>query len=443
MLLVVALASETSAQDIPELPKRSPNIFFSTDGKLRVQFEPSEQPEIHVWVYSADQPAKLKPVGSTFFSIQDISISPTGNWIIVNDGTASEGTHLSIFRRIRGLEYKDAGALNSEAAFSILKQGRKLPKHFAATHPHPTFVGWLNEDSGSFMFRLSGNGSNDRKQADSFAWLGTYDASMSKIKPANEGISRMPSSHIETSAAAAPSVTPVQTASPPSLGRIIVNTVPSNASVYLDGVSGGRTPIILQNISEGVHRIRLEAVGYDDTALVAEVKPGAASDLGTVHLPPKQPPPVAAPPPDQTAPTTLVTPPPLGSPGDNNAIPTSFSDFFGRVWGHQRTNDPSEWASDFANQVAYCYKDNGFASRSWVQQDRAKLIDRYPARDYELVGNPSFNPSSDLEIKAEYTYQYNYYGKKRSSGQAYVMFTATLENGEWRITKFNEVVNRN
>ena len=70
----------------------------------------------------------------------------------------------------------------------------------------------------------------------------------------------------------------------PETGRVVVNTVPANASVYLDGSDRGRTPLVIEGVTPGIHQVSVEASGYVASSLIADVKGGGSFDFGTIHL---------------------------------------------------------------------------------------------------------------------------------------------------------------
>lgn len=66
------------------------------------------------------------------------------------------------------------------------------------------------------------------------------------------------------------------------LGRIIANTRPGRASIYLDGEvvldSSGqiaKTPTIIYNVTEGQHTVTFSKSGYSDITIIANVKVGS------------------------------------------------------------------------------------------------------------------------------------------------------------------------
>jgi serine/threonine protein kinase len=100
----------------------------------------------------------------------------------------------------------------------------------------------------------------------------------------------------------------------PEAGRVVVNTVPANASVYLDGSDRGRTPLDIEGVTTGIHHVSIEASGYVASSLIADVKDGGSFDFGTIHLVAVAPPPAPAPantaPPRFDSSSTLPPPPP-------------------------------------------------------------------------------------------------------------------------------------
>jgi|SRR3989304_152047 len=68
----------------------------------------------------------------------------------------------------------------------------------------------------------------------------------------------------------------------PELGRIIANTRPARADIYLDGdiiidTSGkiAKTPTVIHNVSEGVHTITFSRAGYNEITLSINVAKGS------------------------------------------------------------------------------------------------------------------------------------------------------------------------
>ena len=169
------------------------------------------------------------------------------------------------------------------------------------------------------------------------------------------------------------------------------------------------------------------------------------------------PPPQNPPQPNNTAGTSSNSIPPIVLPPFNpgsavsNSTPVpnadettlrSLQSFFQQMWQHNISNDPSVWASDFAQNSKYCYKESGSASRDFIARDRAKAINRWPLRRYNLNGNANIRlipGSNHAEIDYEFSYFYNGSGKS-AQGVSHVTVVVEPINGKWVITEFNETV---
>jgi len=123
-------------------------------------------------------------------------------------------------------------------------------------------------------------------------------------------------------------------------------------------------------------------------------------------------------------------------------IPDSFKSFIEAMWQHQISNNPDDWASDFAASVNYGYASSGSASRAFIRNDRAKLINKYPLRTYTMTGM-DVQPSSDDRISGVWKFRYAYKGAKTASGQAAVRFTVQRLGGRWQFVSYSEEVVRN
>lgn len=144
--------------------------------------------------------------------------------------------------------------------------------------------------------------------------------------------------------------------------------------------------------------------------------------------------------PTQVAPAQKTKP--ATSADSERTIPESFKSFFQTMWQNQISNDPSDWAADFAPYVSYSYAPSGTVSRAFILNDRAKLINRYPVRSYELI---SVDITSILgnRITGVWRFSYNYRGaRKNASGRATVRFTAEEQYGRWQFISYHEDVAR-
>jgi hypothetical protein len=125
-------------------------------------------------------------------------------------------------------------------------------------------------------------------------------------------------------------------------------------------------------------------------------------------------------------------------------IDRNLKGLFNLIWQSQ-LGDAAEWASEFAPTSHYCYKDNGPASREYIQNDREKLTKAWPDRDYTLIGEPVYIVSPE-KTSARITFSYSYVYKrepKEASGISNTALNVEMSsNGEWLITQYEETAKR-
>ena len=206
---------------------------------------------------------------------------------------------------------------------------------------------------------------------------------------------RAPEQTSEVSRLNQPSVSP--TATKPETGRLVVNTVPGNASVYLDGSDRGRTPLVIDGVPPGIHHVSVEASGYIASSLIADVKAGGSFDFGTIHLVAIASTPSPSPSPASTAVAKFYTPPPYSPPP---SVPTRDlrAEIEKFVYEHLRKTvnaDISGLVADYGDQVDYY--ENGFVDRSFIAKDRQTYAAGWPVVRITPVGGIRIDetPGSD------------------------------------------------
>jgi S1-C subfamily serine protease len=116
--------------------------------------------------------------------------------------------------------------------------------------------------------------------------------------------------------------------------------------------------------------------------------------------------------------------------------------FLKEFWNANTSNDPGDWASDFAAQSRYCYSNNEWAYRAFVRADRAKLVARYPIRRYRYYELSIQMQSDAPSARISYIYTYSYSGGRTAAGSCRVILTVEWDSGRWQITDYDEKVNR-
>lgn len=155
---------------------------------------------------------------------------------------------------------------------------------------------------------------------------------------------------------------------------------------------------------------------------------------------------------------TVGSPPPATIPAPNPApIPVapvdntrdSILNFLKSWWAGQFSNDTSDWVSEFAPMVDYCYGEgSGRSTQRFIMSDRQKLISKWPNREYEILnvaGNPSYTVTPDGQnatLTVRYKYSYSG-GSKSASGVSRTVLGLERVGSRWQISSFDESVERN
>jgi hypothetical protein len=116
--------------------------------------------------------------------------------------------------------------------------------------------------------------------------------------------------------------------------------------------------------------------------------------------------------------------------------------FVKNFWSHSASNDPGDWASDFAPRAGYCYSDSGLADRGFVRYDRAKLVERYPVRHYKFFDPNIQMSSSGNSAQVTFSFSYSYAGRRSAAGFSRVSLTVQNIAGRWLISDYDEKVDR-
>jgi hypothetical protein len=69
---------------------------------------------------------------------------------------------------------------------------------------------------------------------------------------------------------------------PQDCGKLILNTEPAGAEIYIDGKFVGVTPATIDSVCSGKHTYRLILDGYQEYASTVELIPGQVLQINTV-----------------------------------------------------------------------------------------------------------------------------------------------------------------
>jgi hypothetical protein len=79
------------------------------------------------------------------------------------------------------------------------------------------------------------------------------------------------------------------TAAPAGSGSLSVKSTPPGANVYLDGEKVGTTPVTVQDVAPGAHRLVLTLQGYSDIMQPVEIAGGTENEVNASFLSKKTP----------------------------------------------------------------------------------------------------------------------------------------------------------
>jgi serine/threonine protein kinase len=186
-------------------------------------------------------------------------------------------------------------------------------------------------------------------------------------------------------------------------GRVVVNTVPANASVYLDGSDRGRTPLVIEGITPGIHHVSIEASGYVASSLIADVKDGGSFDFGTIHLVAVPPAPAMTAPPRFDSSSTLPPPPP-SEPTRNLRV--EIEKFVEEHLRKSVNADISGMIADYADRVDYY--ENGIVDRSFIARDRQTFSAGWPTvKIFPLGGVRVYDSVSSDRVTISFNYRFD------------------------------------
>lgn len=119
---------------------------------------------------------------------------------------------------------------------------------------------------------------------------------------------------------------------------------------------------------------------------------------------------------------------------------------FLRSWiANQESNSALAWVSDFAPLPQYTYwKGSGGAPSEFLRGDRQELIEKYPVRSYEIIGDATgefFNNYREAVVAVSYHYRYQ--GAKTANGNSINTLNLKKTGDNWKITGYAETVRRN
>jgi len=148
------------------------NCGQSESGKISYELRGEEVGERELWLYPENHAdAAVYLCDTEGWGALEMHFSPDDHWLIVQDGGASLGVSLRLFRRDKGVnftEIKDAD-INGKAERMALKSNG-LPAKEILDHRYVDVLGW-SRDSKTVAVRIKGHYADRVSIRD---WIGLY-----------------------------------------------------------------------------------------------------------------------------------------------------------------------------------------------------------------------------------------------------------------------------
>jgi PKD repeat protein len=145
----------------------------------------------------------------------------------------------------------------------------------------------------------------------------TPTPTVTTVTPTPTTVTPTPTTTTLTPTPTVTTVTPTPTGMP--TGTLQVFSTPTNASVTVDGVFAGMTPLFLPGLSAGTHAVAVDKAGYHHYEVQAFIQAGSTTTV-IATLVPVTPTPTASP--TLTPPPTFPTPTPTVTPTPTTVTPT-------------------------------------------------------------------------------------------------------------------------
>jgi len=197
-----------------------------------------------------------------------------------------------------------------------------------------------------------------------------------------------------------------------------------------------------------VYKNYLDISGADQARLKVEAR---INEITLPFLPPKPKPPTPkiTPNPSPSPKREIPPPKPVQETLQTDSSPenvdlSGLQTFFQSYLDSFASNDPHDLADHYADRVQYCYakSPNGWAYKSEILEGAGKFISNFPQRKYFNISIHETEAIGQDVIKINYSFDYEYHGRKFAAGHANVWIKVQLIGDTWRVISFNESVQR-
>jgi len=154
----------------------------SPSGAIHYELRKAADDSKEIWLFPKDRKEEaVKLCETPGWGNLVVHFSPDDYWIIVQDGGASLGVSLRLFRRQQGVrfqEIKEADIDGQAEKFALRERG--LPQNPTLDHRYAAVLAW-SADSKRILIRLSGSGGNEKRYIRLSEWTSVYELGSGKF----------------------------------------------------------------------------------------------------------------------------------------------------------------------------------------------------------------------------------------------------------------------
>jgi hypothetical protein len=158
------------------------NKGSSGSGQIEWQLREGAEESKRIWLAPRDRPNEAVELCETHgWGNLSIHFSPDDSWLIVQDGGGSLGISLRLFKREKGLRFKELeeADINGKVERAALVDAGAFSKD-PLDHLYASVLGW-SADSRTVLVRVAGSGSRNNRQVAVEGWTGVYDLASGAI----------------------------------------------------------------------------------------------------------------------------------------------------------------------------------------------------------------------------------------------------------------------
>jgi hypothetical protein len=178
---LASLVSGVALVSMPTLAQQQ-NQGASLTGAIQYELRQGSEDSKRLWLFPKDRAAETVELCETpGWGNLSVHFSPDDYWIIVEDGGGSLGVSLRLFRREKGVRFKELEDADIEGKAELMAladiglSGKQL-----LDHRYAKVLAW-SADSKTVLVRVSGSGSRNNCGVIIDGWTGLYELASGTI----------------------------------------------------------------------------------------------------------------------------------------------------------------------------------------------------------------------------------------------------------------------